>query len=82
MAIGCGLRSEACPDAPPAPGRLSTRTGLPSRWAKPFASRRACTSAPPPGEAGTMIVTALVGYSIADTGTAAHAVRIAQAART
>jgi hypothetical protein len=53
------------PIDPPPPGLFSTTTGWSHSLDKPSATMRAPVSLMPPGEDGTMMVTALVGKSCA-----------------
>ena len=58
---GLARATSSAPIWPPAPGRFSTITGLPSRSDRPFATKRAWTSLPPPAAKETMIEIVRVG---------------------
>jgi hypothetical protein len=54
-------RRRVAPMVPPAPGRLSTMTGLPSTGASRLAMTRARMSRVPPGVKGETMVTVPLG---------------------
>src|SRR5580704_10496286 len=70
---GFALEATSLPIMPPAPGLLSTTTGLPSRLSIASARVRVRRSEPPPGPNGTMIWIACCGHSCARDGCATSA---------
>jgi hypothetical protein len=59
---------------PPAPERLSTTKGWPSRWPIISETMRAVVSTPPPGGHGTMSLMGCAGYLDASSAEAASGV--------
>ena len=58
---GIVLLTAAAPTTPPAPGLFSTINGLPNRFSRCGAAKRARMSPAPPAANGTTMVTGLVG---------------------
>ena len=64
-AFGSARPAYSVPMVPPAPGRLSTRTGTASARARRSEKTRAMKSVPPPGVKGTTMVMGFDGYCCA-----------------